>query len=222
MSTSREIEHASHAASLDAAGKLLLAEALRRGESARDEMEDALVDYGRWLLVNVFRDDAGAALDERVGNPVWSARLDRAGGPTLRLSPRMLSVAVRIVAFDKLIQEQGWHSLDAGRKELLLPLRDLKAIRAAAKHVGAMKLSIRATHIYVSGLLEEQGRARQVRISPSGYAARVRAAHARLAAPGVLKKLSRAPMTAEQRAALSAELEDLKAWAETALAALRP
>ena len=51
--------------------KLLLAEALRRAEVARDAVEDALVGLGRWLLVHVFQDDSTAALEGRCDNPVW-------------------------------------------------------------------------------------------------------------------------------------------------------
>ena len=48
----------------------LLAEALRRGEATRNMMEDALVEYGRWILVNIFQDDAAAALDTKSENPL--------------------------------------------------------------------------------------------------------------------------------------------------------
>jgi hypothetical protein len=51
----------------------LLAEALRRGEATRNVMEDALVDYGRWILVNIFDDDAAAPLDAKRENPLWVA-----------------------------------------------------------------------------------------------------------------------------------------------------
>ena len=72
--------------------------ALARAEETRDVMEDALVSFGRWMLVEVFNDDAGAALDERGDNPVWLELRRRAGGPTLRLSERMLCVALHVAA----------------------------------------------------------------------------------------------------------------------------
>ena len=109
---------------LDADGRQLLAEALRRAEETRDVMEDALVRFGRWLLVNVFDDDAAAALDDRRLNPVWSDLLARAGGPTLRLSPRLLYVALHIAARDKRITDGAWRALEPGRKQMLLPLGD--------------------------------------------------------------------------------------------------
>ena len=79
--------------------------------------------YGRWILEAVFRDDASAALDEKTKNPVWVGLVRRAGGPTLRVSRRVLYVAVAIAANDRRITDQAWRGLDGGRKELLLPLR---------------------------------------------------------------------------------------------------
>lgn len=120
-------------AALNKVDSSLLAEALRRGEATRNVMEDALVDYGRWILVNVFGDDAAAALDGRSKNAVWVTLLRRAGGPTLRLSRRMLYVAVEIAARDKRINDDVWRTLEPGRKELLLPLADEPVMRKAAK-----------------------------------------------------------------------------------------
>jgi hypothetical protein len=66
---------------LDAAQRRMLAEALRRAEETRDVMEDALVSYGRWLLVHVFDDDAGAALEGRRDNPLWRELLAARAAP---------------------------------------------------------------------------------------------------------------------------------------------
>ncbi|MBI5514010.1 MAG: hypothetical protein HY909_09600 [Deltaproteobacteria bacterium] len=88
------------ATALDDAQRKLLAEALRRAEETRDAVEGALVGLGRWLLVQVFDDDAAAALDGRHQNPVWRELLRRAGGPTLRLSERVLCVALHVAAHD--------------------------------------------------------------------------------------------------------------------------
>ena len=68
-------------------------------------MEDALVEYGRWILVHIFGDDAAAALDTKSENPLWTALLARAGGPTLRMSRKVLYVAVEIAARDKRIND---------------------------------------------------------------------------------------------------------------------
>lgn len=207
--------------SLNTAERRLLAEALEQGESARDEMESSLLEYGRWMLVHVFEDDPEAALAERSPNPVWRALLAQAGGASLRLSARMLEVAVRVAALDRQLEDASWQALDVGRKELLLPLRDTGLLRKAAKHVAGAKLTQRDTHKYVSGLLEAQGRKRQVRITPSGYTARVRAIREKLASPAVMKHLQKVELTPAQREALADEIDQLRAWASDTLATLR-
>ncbi len=141
--------------------RLLLAEALRRAELARDTIEDAVVELGRWLLVHVFEDDSTAALEGRRDNPVWRELLDRAGGPSLKMPARALHISVRIAAFDKRIQDEAWRNLEPGRKELLLPLRSEEALREGAQHVTAMKLSHRDTKAYVKAHLPPQGEASQ-------------------------------------------------------------
>lgn len=161
-------EETSHAAPvvLDARQKGLLAEALREGEKTRNTIEAALIEYGRWLLVRVFDNDASAALAERKSNPVWLNLVARAGGPTLRLSERMLYVTLNIAAHDKRIQDDSWRLLEPGRKELLLPLKDEGQLRSAAQHVVSMKLSQRATRTYVRSLLDAQGKPSTLRMSP--------------------------------------------------------
>ena len=83
----------------------LVAEALRRAEETRNVMEDALVGFGRWMLVSVFDDDASAALEGRSANAVWADLVRRAGGPTLRLNKKLLYVALHIAARDKRITD---------------------------------------------------------------------------------------------------------------------
>src|SRR5438105_7545890 len=106
-----------------------LAEALRRGQETRNVIEDALVDYGQWILINVFGDDAARALENKSDNPLWLEIVRRAGGPTLALSKKLLYVALEIAARDKRINDGSWRALDAGRKELLLPLADERTVR---------------------------------------------------------------------------------------------
>jgi len=201
-------------ATLNAAEKKLLAEALRRAEETRDVMEDALVGFGRWVLVAVFDDDAGAALDERADNPVWRELLARAGGPTLRLNRRLLYVSVHIAARDKRITDEAWRSLEPGRKELLLPLGDEKLMRKAAQHVTAMKLTQRDTRAYVDSLREEQGHAPKVRLTAPrllGQVKRFRGAVATAAAQRRAATLAR-QMDDEQKRALTEELDAIAAW----------
>ncbi len=67
---------------LDAPARQVLAEALRRGAEAADAAEDAIVGFGRWLLVHVFADDAAAALDDAQREPrVARAPCAARGGP---------------------------------------------------------------------------------------------------------------------------------------------
>ncbi len=157
----------------------LLAEALRRGEATRNAMEDALVDYGRWILVNIFDDDAAAALDTKSENPLWVALLARAGGPTLRISRKVLYVAVEIAARDKRINDDIWRGLEPGRKELLLPLADEAKMRKAAKHVVEMKLSQDKTREYVTELRAADGDAPKLRVTLKRVASRVQLSHRR-------------------------------------------
>lgn len=63
-------------------------------------MENALVAFGRWVLVDVFDNDARAALEDRGTNTVRRTLTARAGGPTLRLSRRP-HVALTIAAPDR-------------------------------------------------------------------------------------------------------------------------
>ena len=90
------------------------------GADLADELQSKVAAFGRWLLDAVFANDAAEALDLKTKNPVWLELVRRAGGPTLRVSSKMLYVALRLAAYDKRITDQTWRGLDAGRKELLM------------------------------------------------------------------------------------------------------
>lgn len=208
---------------LDAAGRKLLAEALRRGAEAADTAEDAILGFGRWLLVSVFDDDAAAALDDRAANPVWRELLRRAGGPTLRVSERMLYVALHVAARDKRIGDEAWRALDVGRKELLLPLGDEHAMRKAAQHVAAMKLSLRATREYVAALRAEQGAAPKARVTPERVVQRVRRFN-KLAGDEASARRSLAALQrleGDARRDAETDLRQLRDWAAAMLRGLR-
>jgi hypothetical protein len=140
-------------------------EALRLGEDLADEVEAKVSAYGRWLLEAVFANDAAAALDARTKNPVWQELVRRAGGPTLRVSKRMLFVAVQLAAYDKRITDQTWRGLDPGRKEILLPLAEDRRLRDAAQHVSKFNLTQTKTRAYVGELLAEHGEAPVIRLT---------------------------------------------------------
>ncbi len=201
----------------------LLAEALRRGEDARDAMEDALVSFGRWMLVNVFLDDAAAALDRRAGNPVWRELLRRAGGPTLRLSRKSLFVALHIAARDKRITDEAWRALEPGRKQLLLPLADEAAMRDAARHVTRMKLTQRDTRAYVASLRAEAGAAPRARVTAPRLAGKLRRLREEVGGAGRRAQVERALREAspDVRKDVRKELEALRDWAAALLRAER-
>lgn len=188
----------------------VLDEALRRGQDTADELEAQVMAYGRWLLESIFDSDATKALDDRTQNPVWLELVRRAGGPTLRVSRRMLYVALQLAARDKRIADQAWQNLDAPRKELLLPLKDDRAIREAAQHVAKFNLTQPKTREYVTELLVDGGSKRQLRITATGMVSRVRTLRASLGSAAVLRRVRAFDLAPHERAAVADELDKLK------------
>ena len=216
-------EHGGAAAHLTLAERKVLDEALRRGEDLREELESKTLAYGRWLLEAVFDDDTTAALDEKSKNPIWQELVRRAGGPTLGITQHLLYVALRIAAHDHRISALAWRNLDAGRKELLLPLGDERAMLAAAKHVSDMNLSQKKTAEYVTSIRAHAGRPRSVRLTPKSLHTRIRFVRARLGDAGVVKRLAamRGQMQPKERDAMAAELTGLKDMVSEMLRALK-
>jgi hypothetical protein len=208
---------------LSAPERLLLAEALRLADDARQTMEHALITFGNWMLVNVFANDASAALEGRTHNPLWRELLGRAGGPTLRLSRRLLYVAVEIAARDRRINDESWRLLEPSRKERLLPLGDEDLMRDAAQYVVAMKLTLRATEAYVRALREARGVSAAARLTGPRLAHRVRRFRENLATTAMRRKLRSlaGSLSTEEKAAVKDELASLRDWAEEALRTLR-
>ena len=154
------------AVSLNREEKALLAEALEQCRQAADDVEERVTTLGIWLLQHVFGNQARAALEgqgpgkAKTGdNKVWAALQRRAGGPSLRLNGRILSVALRVAAWDRLIQSDSWRQLDIGRKELMLPFNDPALMREGAEHVTSMGMTQEATREYVHQKLKQEGRA---------------------------------------------------------------
>ena len=203
--------------------RTVLAEALRQAEGTRNIVEAALLDFGRWLLVEVFHDDAAAALGAKGDNSVWRELVDRAGGPTLRLGERFLFVALEIAAHDKRIQDDAWRLLESGRKELLLPLKDETLMRKAAQHVVTMKLSQRATREYVRAELVAQGGAEAPRVTTKRFQAHVRRFRERVLDAAYRRKMERSlrELPKEEKAGVRGELLAIKTWAAELLATMR-
>ena len=87
-------EHAIAPAKFKLEQKLILDEALRRGEDLREGLESQTLEFGRWVLEKVFANDTTDALNDKSRNPIWQELLRRAGGPTLALSRRFLYVSL--------------------------------------------------------------------------------------------------------------------------------
>ena len=210
------------AAPLTKEERLRLAEAVRLGEEARREAEDALTGYGRWLLVNVFGDDTSEALENKRRNAVWHALIALAGGPKLRLSRTSIHLAVQLAAYDKRLGDEAFRGLDVTRKRLLVPLRDDGRIREAAQHVASMKLTAVATAEYVRALMEDGGETPAPRMTPAGAGARVARAARPFKDRSVLGKWKSqlAELTGEARQGALAELRSITKAVQELLAAL--
>ncbi len=205
-------EHGGAPVHLDAGEKKVFSEALRLGADLADEVEGKVSAYGRWLLEAVFGNDAAAALDEKTKNPIWQELVRRAGGPTLRISKTMLYIAVRLAAYDKRITDQTWRGLDAGRKELLLPLREDRRLRDAAQHVTKFNLTHTNTRAYVGELLAESGDAPSVRLTAPLLMGRMKKIRESLGGAAVLKKVRalHRDLDASDRQALAGEIDKVR------------
>ncbi len=201
----------------------LLREALFEGQRVATTVEAELLGYGGWLLLKVFDEDTGAALDDRSDNPVWLELLRRAGGPTLKLGRQMLRGLLRMAAWDRRITDEAFRGLDRGRKELLLPLDDARAMRDAARHVSDLKLSQDATRAYVATLRAEQGKPPATRITPARLQGRLRRARKSVMPPNAKKRIERmaAELSDAQRDELLREAEGLMHDAEALVKLLR-
>ncbi|HSO37644.1 MAG TPA: hypothetical protein VLT33_34195 [Labilithrix sp.] len=192
-------EHGEAPVRLTSSEKALLDEALRRGEDLREQVETNVTSYGRWLLGSIFGGNASAALDDKSSNVVWRELVRRAGGPTLRIGRRMLYVALQLAARDKRIADTTWRGLDAGRKELLLPLGDDARLREAAQHVAKFNLTQTTTRQYVSGLLAATGRAPAVRLTMPRLVGHVQKLRAAVGTAAALRKVEQLREAAEPR-----------------------
>ncbi len=186
--------------------------AVRLGEDLADEVESKVAAYGRWLLAEVFANDASSALDDKTKNTVWTELVRRAGGPTLRVGKRTLYVALRLAAYDHRITDQTWRELDAGRKERLLPLHDERRLREAAQHVTKFKLTQVKTEAYVNSLLAESGKSRDVRLTGPVLMGRMKKLHETLGATATMRKVRvlGAKLTPIERTALILEIEKVR------------
>lgn len=204
--------HGEPAIKLTSAERTLLNEALRRGEDAREQVEATVTAYGRWILGAVFKDDAGEAIDPKTKNPVFRELVRRAGGPTLKISRHMLYVALQLAARDKRIADQSWQGLDAGRKELLLPLGRDDRLREGAQHVSKFNLTHASTREYVAEVLRGDGRPPAVRLTVPRLVQRVQKLRETLGGASVLRKVHALRDSAEpqERSKAADEIDKLR------------
>jgi hypothetical protein len=205
-------EHREAPVNLSVSERALLDEALRRGEDLREQVESSVTGYGWWLLGSIFGGDASAALDDKSSNSVWRELVRRAGGPTLRIGRRMLYVALQLAARDKRIADTTWRGLDAGRKELVLPLGEDGRLREAAQYVAKFNLTQAGTRQYVSGLLESAGRPRVVRLTVPRLVGQVQKLRATLGTTAALRKVEQLRDGADprEREKAAEEVEQLR------------
>ena len=124
----------------------------------------------------------------------------------------MLYVALQVAAYDKRINDQSWRRLDAGRKEILLPLEDERRLREAASHVTKFKLTQTKTREYVGELLARNGSTRQVRLTAPLLVGRVRKLRESLDGAAVLRRVRdmQADLDGTQRQQIAGEIHKLR------------
>ena len=201
----------------------LLDRALAEGGRLKNILEDSVVAFGRWVLVEVFNNDAKKALDEWGKNPVWLELVRRAGGPSLGVSRTLIYTALRLAANDKRLGDQSWQLLDVGRKQLLLPLREVPKLRQAAQHVMKWNLTQAKTKEYVSQLRAEDGKKPIVRLTRAGLIGRVRKLRESLGGAATLKRAVElaGKMNAKERAEVLKEMAALRTILEAVSGAVQ-
>jgi hypothetical protein len=143
---------------------------------------------------------------------VWLELVRRAGGPTLRIGRRMLYVALQVAANDKRITDDTWRRLDAGRKEILLPLDDPRSLRDAAEHVSKFKLTQTKTRQYVGSLLAKRGGSTQTRLTPPILVRRITKLRESLDGAAVMRRVRamQADLDSAERQRVAVEIDKLR------------
>lgn len=144
-----------------------LGEILDEAQALVDTMEASLRRFAQLVLRHAFPEDHKLGRDpEKHATPLYAEVIRRAGGPTLKLSAKAISLWVRIVAWERTITSEEFRRLDFTRKQYLLPLADPKRMADAAEHVLAFKLNEADTRAYAESLRVESGRAPVPRLTP--------------------------------------------------------
>lgn len=138
---------------LTAREQQVVQEIIRLVNEHHDEIEDRITLIGRIILEKCFDNDATRVLAGQTTYP-YAALSSRAGQRAFRIDPRLLSLSVRLAAYDRPIDSHRWRALDVGRKEELLPLRDRKLIAAGARQ--AMDINLNRSQLAQWVLLQRE------------------------------------------------------------------
>ncbi len=196
-------------ATLDAAERKVLDEAIERSSAVFETVDEALSDLGRWLFSRLFGEDSTAVIEHAEDNPLWSALIDAADSAKLRLTEATLRATVLCAAYDKRLNSDAWRALDFSRKSRLLRLEDDKLLRKAAQHVLASNLSTRQVELYARNVLAELGQPAPTRVNVRQFQGQLAKLTDRVSAKAFARQLQGAAKKLEddERQALLSQLE---------------
>lgn len=199
----------SHA--LSASDDDALKEILDEGQALVDTMEAALRRFAQLVVRRAFAEDHASARDpDAHPTPLYSEIIRRAGGPTLKLNAKVISLWVRIAAWERTITSEEFRRLDFTRKQYLLPLADPKKMADAAEHIVALKLTEADTRAYVATIREGTAAAPVPRLTPRRAGSAIDAFVERLTRHGALSRLeaSLSDLDERERKALAKKVEE--------------
>lgn len=129
-----------------------------------NQATSAITSIGQVVLDTCFDGDAHRVLDGTVpAGPSFAELARRVDTLGIGLSRRMLSVSVRIAAYDHVVRGNHWKVLDVGRKEDLLPLREPTDIAAGARFAVEMGATRENLQQWVAARQEATGKPRKAR-----------------------------------------------------------
>lgn len=119
------------------------------------------LEAGREMLQVLFGNDARVALSNAAeSHAPWIAFRKLAGGRKLRPLRRQIRLALRLAAWERIVDGGFYTHLDPSLREELLALDDADAIRDAAQHCIENNWGQRALRKHVKTLLAKAGKGR--------------------------------------------------------------
>ena len=109
------------------------------------------------------------------------------------------------------ITDETFRALDSGRKERLLPLGEPARMRQAAAHVTKFHLTQTDTEQYVTSLLAEDGKSRQVRFTAPQLVTKVKTLRSNLEKASTLRRVRelKGQISPREREEMAVEMERL-------------